>query len=540
MTFRELINNSREKFNALDSNRKMGFVALAVLAVAILTVSIIWGTAPDYQYLFTDLNDTDASMIVQKLKESNTPYKLTKGGTAVMVPEQHVYETRLTLAAQGLPKGGVGQGFSLFDETSFSTSEFVQKINYQRALQNELANTIMSLEEVDFARVHIVLPKESVFIEDEQPAKASIVVKPKPGSRLSNSQVQGIVYLAAKSIRGLESENISIVDIKGRVLFEGRDEESAASFASNHLEVKHNIEHMLESRAQEMLEKIAGPGAAIVKVSADVNMDMVKSVQDNYDPEIQIIRSEELKGSFSGTGDETGGVPGTQSNLPTARGGAIEIPQNANSGNSSVVRNYEIARSQTEIIQSPGDIKRLTISVVVDGTYETAADGNRSFVPRSDDELKRIEDAVKYAVGYSADREDIISVSSMPFAQEDADLLAMAEKAKRNEFITSLIKPLVTLLTVLLILLFVIRPMMKWMSGSVKTVERVPQEQPEIEGEETAQIESEDMAQIEAAAAKSDEMKSAVMGQRKAIENIKESDVDSATAVIKSWLQEKE
>ena len=540
MTFRELINNSREKFNALDSNRKMGFVALAVLAVAILTVSIIWGTAPDYQYLFTDLNDTDASMIVQKLKESNTPYKLTKGGTAVMVPKQHVYETRLNLAAQGLPKGGVGQGFSLFDETSFSTSEFVQKINYQRALQNELANTIMSLEEVDFARVHIVLPKESVFIEDEQPAKASIVVKPKPGSRLSNSQVQGIVYLAAKSIRGLESENISIVDIKGRVLFEGRDEESAASFASNHLEVKHNIEHMLESRAQEMLEKIAGPGAAIVKVSADVNMDMVKSVQDNYDPEIQIIRSEELKGSFSGTGDETGGVPGTQSNLPTARGGAIEIPQNANSGNSSVVRNYEIARSQTEIIQSPGDIKRLTISVVVDGTYETAADGNRSFVPRSDDELKRIEDAVKYAVGYSADREDIISVSSMPFAQEDADLLAMAEKAKRNEFITSLIKPLVTLLTVLLILLFVIRPMMKWMSGSVKTVERVPQEQPEIEGEETAQIESEDMAQIGAAAAKSDEMKSAVMGQRKAIENIKESDVDSATAVIKSWLQEKE
>jgi flagellar M-ring protein FliF len=312
MNIKDYLTQLMSRFTSMSMGQRFGLLAVSGMAIAVIVVSLMWSIAPKYQYLFTDLDDADASLIVQHLKDNRIPYKLTKGGTALMIPEKDVYETRLSLASQGLPKGGMEKGFALFDETGFSTSEFVQKINYQRALQNELANTIMSLEEVDYARVHIAMPKESIFIEDEKPAKASIVIKPRQGQKITPSQVQGVVYLVAKSVRGLDPENISIVDIRGKVLFEGKDKSQAISLANNYLDVKHGIENMLQTRAQDLLEKIVGPASAIVKVSADINMDMVKSIEDSYDPEIQVVRSEELKNEFTGGNNIIGGIAGTQ------------------------------------------------------------------------------------------------------------------------------------------------------------------------------------------------------------------------------------
>ncbi|MGC9324316.1 MAG: flagellar basal-body MS-ring/collar protein FliF [Desulfomonilia bacterium] len=525
------------RFTHMSMGQRFGLLAVLGLVLAVALVTILWSIAPNYQYLFTDLNEQDASMIVQNLKENRIPYKLVKGGSAVMIPEENVYETRLSLAAQGVPKGGLGKGFALFDETGFSTSEFVQKINYQRALQNELANTIMSLEEVEFARVHIALPKETIFIEDEKPAKASIVIKPTPGQNLNSKQVQGIVYLVEKSVRGLEPENISIVDIKGRVLYEGKGSSDAIALASNHLEVKHAIEHVLQTRAQDLLEKIVGPEAAVVKVSADINMDMVKSVQDTFDPEIHVVRSEELRNEYTGGDMIPEGIAGTPSNLPTGRGGPETLPQNSSSGGSDVIRNYEIGRNQIERIYSPGDITRLTVSVVVDGTYEENTEGNRVFIPRQTSELKEIENAVRHAVGFNADRDDIISVSCIPFAQGDSDITALSEKAQKRDLIISLVKPLVLFLVILLLLLFVIRPMLKWVTKSVKVIEKVPEKQKAIQSDDMQEIEAEERPQIEVAA-KSDEMKRMVHGKRKLIEHISKDDMGTATAVVKSWLQE--
>ncbi|HPC47087.1 MAG TPA: flagellar basal-body MS-ring/collar protein FliF, partial [Deltaproteobacteria bacterium] len=244
-----LIKQLPSKFVAMSMAQRVGVLAVAAMAVAVVVVGLMWATAPTYQYLFTGLSEQDASLVVQHLKDSRIPYRLSKGGSAVMIPEKLVYETRLSLAAQGIPKGGVGRGFSLFDETSFSSSEFVQKINYQRALQDELANTIMSLEEVDFARVHIAMPKESIFIEDEKPAKASIVIKTRPGMHMGPSKVQGIVYLVEKSVRGLDPENISIVDIRGRVLYEGKKDSESVALASDRLEFKKAVEVQLQERA---------------------------------------------------------------------------------------------------------------------------------------------------------------------------------------------------------------------------------------------------------------------------------------------------
>jgi len=538
----ESIKRLFQRFTALPMAQRVGILAVVALAVAVVAVTSMWTMAPNFQYLFTDLNETDASLIVQKLKDDRIPYRLVKGGTAVMIPEEKVYEERIALTAQGLPKGGIGKGFSLFDESSFSTTEFVQKINYQRALEDELAKTIMSLEEVDYARVHIAMPKESVFIEDEQPAKASVVIRPKTTRRLNPARVQGIVYLLAKSVRGLEPENISIVDITGKILYEGKQKDDALAIATDRLEARRALENNLETRAQEMLEKIVGPGAAIIKVSADINMDMVKSLKDAYDPDLQVTRSEELKNEFGAPLGGAAGIAGTQANLPTGRGGPSPIPPGAQSGSSSVIRNYEITTTKTEHIQAPGEIRRLSVSVVVDGTYKTDKDGKKTYVPRPAGELKDIENAVKQAVGFNADREDLISVANMQFAQEEMGTEAGAVTKFMDlilENLSTMFKWIVLLVVIVMVLLLVIRPLMKWLTSGVRVVSERAADQRALGGEERRALEGgKELPMIEEAMAKSEEMKSAVLGQRKVIQEIAKADNESATAVVKSWLQE--
>ncbi|HNY66465.1 MAG TPA: flagellar basal-body MS-ring/collar protein FliF [Deltaproteobacteria bacterium] len=538
MSLQDSFNTLSAWFTKTSTVQKLVWLVASGMAVAVLIVSLMWAFEPKYQYLFTNLDEGDASLIVQSLKENRIPYKLTKGGTGIMVPEKNVYETRLSLASKGLPKGGSGEGFALFDQTGFSTSEFVQKINYQRALQNELANTIMSLEQVDYARVHIALPKESVFVEDEKPAKASIVIKPKAGQTIPAGQVQGIVYLVAKSVRGLDPEDISIVDVRGKVLYEGKKDSPAISLANNYLDVKRSMESALQSHAQDLLEKILGPGTSVVKVSADVDMDMVKNVEDNYDPEIHVVRSEELKNASMGGAGAAAGLAGTQSNLPTGRGGPNALPESGGNNQNTVVRNYEIGRNQVERVKSPGKVTRLTVSVVVDGTYKDDGKGGKAFVARSADELKRIEDAVKQSVGFSADREDQFSISCMPFAQESPEVMALAEKEKKMDLIYAFAKPVLFLISTLIILLFVVRPLMRWLVNSFKVVERASQRRQYVTSSESLpELGAEDLPQIEAMV-KGDEAKSLVQGKRKAIEKGSKDDMNTATAVVKSWLQE--
>ena len=538
MNMKEFLTGLKEKLASLSMGQKVGMLSLLGLGVAVFVVTLMWTLAPNYQYLFTDLSDTDASLIVQNLKENRIPYKLTNGGTAVMVPESKVYETRLELAGRGLPKGKGGKGFSLFDETGFSTSEFIQKIDYQRALQDELAKTIMSLDEVDYARVHLVLPKDSVFVEDEKPAKASVVIRPRPGLILSPEHVQGIVYLVAKSVRGLEPENISIIDNTGKVLYEGRTQDNAV-LANNRLEIRRAIESSLEKRSQDMLDKILGPGKAVVKVSADVNMDMVKSVKDTYDPDSKVVRSEQISNESSPQGPSAGGVAGVQANIPTGRGTPSMIAPGNTTSTSNIVRNYEISRNKVELVQSPGEIKRLTVSVIVDGNYKTSKDGKKLFVQRSEEEMKEIEDAVRHAVGFNVDRDDSIAVSCMPFKREVTEVKPASIKDKIMDHIVTIIKIVVFLLVTILVFMFIVRPAMKWMTSPVRVLEGMAEEtRKSIQGEKPGAIEGEERPQIETAVAKSEEMKQAVHGRRKEIEAITKDNMESATAVIRSWLKE--
>jgi len=537
MNMKEFLTGLKEKLASLSMGQKVGILSLLGLGVAVFVVTLMWTLAPNYQYLFTDLSDTDASLIVQNLKENRIPYKLTNGGTAVMVPESKVYETRLELAGKGLPKGKSGKGFSLFDETGFSTSEFIQKIDYQRALQDELAKTIMSLDEVDYARVHLVLPKDSVFVEDEKPAKASVVIRPRPGLILSPEHVQGIVYLVAKSVRGLEPENISIIDNTGKVLYEGRTQDNAV-LANNRLEIRRAIESSLEKRSQDMLDKILGPGKAVIKVSADVNMDMVKSVKDTYDPDSKVVRSEQISNESSPQGPSAGGIAGVQANIPTGRGTPGMIAPGNTTSTSNIVRNYEISRNKVELVQSPGEIKRLTVSVIVDGNYKTSKDGKKLFVQRSEEEMKEIEDAVKHAVGFNVDRDDSIAVSCMPFKREVTEVKPASIKDKIMDHIVTIIKIVVFLLVTILVFMFIVRPAMKWMTSPVRVLEGMAETRKSIQGEEPGAIEGEERPQIETAVAKSEEMKQAVHGRRKEIEAITKDNMESATAVIRSWLKE--
>lgn len=372
-----------------------------------------------YQPLYGNLSAEDAATIVEKLREQKIPFRIEGSGSLVLVPSDKVYDLRLSLASLGLPRGG-GVGFEVFDETDFGTTEFVQKLNYQRALQGELARTIKEFSEVDDARVMIVMPKDSVFIEESKPASASVLLKLR--GKLAKSKVAAVVNLVASAVEDLSPDNITVVDTGGNVLSKRSAEgEQETELADAKLEYKLTYENTLAHQIQSMLERIVGSGKAIVRVAADMNFDQVDLSEEIYDPEAQVIRSRQLTTESSDSSQ--GAENGISSVNPVAAGGGPASVSNqrmekAQKQNETV--NYEISRTLRRTINPVAEIERISVAAVLDGNYtmETDRDGNqtRTYVPRTQEELDQFETIVQNAMGYSADREDQVTVESFPFA----------------------------------------------------------------------------------------------------------------------------
>ncbi len=246
---------------------------------------IYWNSQPEYQVLFSNLSQEDAGEMVAKLKEKKVPFQLSAEGSSILVTKEQVYDTRLSLAAEGLPKGG-GVGFEVFDRTNLGATDFVQKLNYQRALQGELSRTIRQIKEIEHARVHIVTPKESLFVEDQKRPTASVLIKTRSGMRLEASQVEGIVHLVASAVEGLDSGNITVVDTSGKILFKRNDATSIGQMTTNQLEYQRNIEEGLKKKVQGMLEEVLGLNKAIARVSADIDFQQIDITEETFDPEL--------------------------------------------------------------------------------------------------------------------------------------------------------------------------------------------------------------------------------------------------------------
>jgi flagellar M-ring protein FliF len=334
----------RQIWERLTLNQRllMGTIGGAFVLAVVLFMS--WARQPDYTVLYANVAPEDAGEIVDQLQSQGIPHKLSDGGRTILVPSKHVYESRLDLAVQGLPESG-SVGYEIFDRTGLGVTDFVQRLNYQRALEGEIGRSIQSLNEVRSARVHIVLPEESLFVADQKEATASVVLRLR-GS-LSQGQVSGITRLVAASVEGLLPVNVTVVDTFGNLLSRPNEGDSFAAVSSRQHELKTQVEGHLRQKVTTMLEGVLGRGKVVAQIDADLDFERIERTVESYDSDTPAVRSEQrIKGS-----EEEG----------------------AKSEN--ILTNYELSKTLEHIVSPVGGIQKLTAAVLVDGVYEIGEDG---------------------------------------------------------------------------------------------------------------------------------------------------------------------
>ena len=416
----------QELWNRYDNRHKYAFIGVLVaLVIALAGISFWYGSKPDYVPLYTNLETKDAGDVVNSLKESGVPYELLedKRGATILVPATQVHNLRLDLAAAGLPRGN--KGFELFDDSKLGVTEFQNKINYLQALQGELTRTIEHLGSVDKARVHIVLPEDSLYKKNEKPATASILLMLKPDAQLTKPEVKGIVNLVSHSVQGLTPENITIVDEQGNILNKNDDDELEQQNAQNlkalnQIEMTKRVRDHIQQNIQTMLDKTLGEGNAFVRVSVELDFDDKKIDRQTFTPVVDesgIIRSQQdISESYNGESNVPGGPAGVQGNIP----GYVAEERNANAEyeRKESTKNYEVNEENQKIVASPGSIRRLTVAVLVnDEVTELQREG-----------LLR---AVSSAAGINENRGDTISVEPLPFNTDLRD--QRAEEARQEQ-----------------------------------------------------------------------------------------------------------
>jgi len=527
---KEMLQQIFRIFTELSTAQKVVSVSVVTAAVIGMFMLGSGGGQTDYAVLYTSLSEDDAADVVAKLKEMRVPYEITMNGTAIKVPAEKVLDTRLSLAGEGLPRGG-GVGFEIFDRTNLGTTDFVQKLNYQRALQGELARTIRQFQQVKEARVHIATPKDSVFVEDQKPPTASVSLKLRGGARLNKKQIQAIVNLVACSVTGLTEENITVVDTAGRLLFrKSGDEESMLS--ATQFEYQLRLERRLRDKLETMFGEIVGPGKVIARVSSELEFDRVDTVEEVYDPEGQVVRSEQLVNEESlAPGQEPKGIPGVKGELATFAEGGEGSGGGASNQRSNVTRNYEISKTVKNVKEAVGKIKKLSVAIMVDGVYERDVDKdgkvNIVYKPRSEEELQRFRRMAMNAVGFDPERGDRLEVVSMPFAASMAPEPETDNLEKWRALLERLVTPFITLVIVVCLIFFVARPFFKLLSNKQLEEQRQAMLAAQAKQDEKQRDEVED-----------DRLKPVGLTDRERIYRLAQSDPDRAADLVRRWLRE--
>ena len=463
-----------------DLSLRQKIISGVVAAVVLLGFGAMFFliNAPTYKTLYSDLDQKDAAEVVEWLKKEGVPYKIANGGSTVKVPKDRLYDIRLALAGAGLPRSS-GAGFELFDKTNLGTTDFVQKVNYQRALQGELEKTIARFPQVKSVRVHIAIPKDSLFVSQKQEPTASVVLELKRGQELSKVQTKAIVHLVACAVPRLHKENVSIVDTAGNVLYEYNPDTSdpLKAQASLRLSYQRRLEEYFKHKIQTMLDDALGEQKAVVRVSALVDFDQVKTNEDRFDPDTTAVRSEQ-KSEESVKDESQGGVPGVKGGL------ADKLQGNLGEGEAAPLvlkkketTNYEITRIQRQILGSIGSLKRLSVAVMVDGKYVKEKD-KTVYKPRTPEEIAGLEQIVKAAMGFSDERGDEVSVVNVPFSERQAPASVMDRAV---DVFSKFVRPLANLVLALIFIFAVLKPLLN--RFVLKPPEEMePAESPALEG----------------------------------------------------------
>ena len=398
-TLREQVQNVSKRFKTWQI--ALGSVVIVSIVGGLIYLIFSSNAGANYSVLYNDLSAQDAGKVAEKLKESKIPYKLDDGGNTILVPKEQVYETRIQLASEGLPESDM-VGYEIFDNTNLGMSDFVQKLNYRRAMEGELARTINTLEEVKSTRVHIAIPEKALFTEDQKEPTASVTLQLKPGKTISNASILGIQNLIAKSVEGLNPDNVTIVDNRGKIISqESIDKNTIAGLTANQQQLQMQTDQYLTQKVQSMLDNVLGAENSSAKVTSDLNFTQIDKTITDYDPNRQVVRSEQNVSEKSLASD------------------TLKYPPVSSSRDqSNTITNYEIPQTVERIVNEIGNINRITVSVLVNGkTQIMDKNGVKTleYTPRTQEELEQLTLAVKNAVGFDPLRNDQVSVLNVPF-----------------------------------------------------------------------------------------------------------------------------
>ncbi|TKU66621.1 flagellar basal body M-ring protein FliF [Citrobacter sp. wls715] len=540
-----------EWLNRLRANPKIPLIGAGAAAVAIIVAMVLWAKTPDYRTLFSNLSDQDGGAIVTQLTQMNVPYRFTEGSGAIEVPADKVHELRLRLAQQGLPKGGA-VGFELLDQEKFGISQFSEQVNYQRALEGELARTIETLGPVKRARVHLAMPKPSLFVREQKAPSASVTVNLEPGRALDEGQISAVTHLVSSAVAGLPPGNVTLVDQAGHLLTQSNT--SSRDLNDAQLKYASDVEGRVQRRIESILSPIVGNGNVHAQVTAQLDFANKEQTEEKYSPNGDdsqaVLRSRQLNVSEQIGSGAPGGVPGALSNQPApANTAPINTPpanqqnaqnaqnaqtaNNANAGPRSTQRNetsnYEVDRTIRHTKMNVGDVQRLSVAVVVN--YKTLPDGKP--LPLTADQMKQIEDLTREAMGFSEKRGDTLNVVNSPFTASD-DMGGELPFWQQQSFIEQLMvagRWLLVLLVAWILWRKAVRPQLMRRSEEVKAAQEQTRIRQETEEAVEVRLSKDEQTQQRR---NNQRLGAEVMSQR--IREMSDNDPRVVALVIRQWI----
>jgi len=545
--------------NRLRANPKIPIAIAAAAAVAIVVVMMLWAKQPTYKVLFSNLGDQDGGAIVTQLTQMNIPYQFSDNGGALLIPADKVYETRLKLAAAGLPKGGA-VGFELMDQEKFGISQFSEQINYQRALEGELSRTIETLGPVSSARVHLAIPKPSLFVREQKNPSASVTLNLQPGRALDDGQINAIVYMVSSSVSGLPPANVTVVDQSGHLLTQS--DNNGRDLNASQLKYANEVEGRLQRRIESILQPVVGNGNVHAQITAQIDYASREQTDENYQPngspDKAAVRSRQLSTSDQIGATAVGGVPGALSNQPAPAATApVTNPPAANNANGAQnqagnnaqntasntsssgpsnrrrdeTTNYEVDRTITHTQHSAGAVQRLSAAVVVN--YQVGTDGKAK--PLTDDQLKKIDDLVREAMGFSQERGDTLNVVNTPF-NEAADDTGELPFWKQQAFFDQLLNAgrwLLVLIVAWLLWRKMVRPMLRKQQAEkdAAAAAALAASLPQPEGSKPVKLSNDELEKR-----KRSQQRVSVEVQTQRVQELADKDPRIVALVIRQWM----
>ena len=536
-------------FNKLTVIRQLALMVGLAASIAIALAAVLWTSGPEYKPVLSSITDYNADQIVEILSVNNIPFKLDENTGALLVEGDYYHQARLKLAGSGIVSDNI-VGLEIMDQDqSLGTSQFVETTRYRRGLEGELSRTITSLQSVKSARVHLAIPKESVFVRDTRKPSASVFLELYPGRRLDRSQVDAIVNLVASSISQLSDKDVTVVDQRGTLLTE-KDSSSELSIAGKQFEYTRRVEDVLLQRVNNILSPVVGDGRFKAEVSTDIDFTAVEQTDEQYNPDLLALRSEQTLRERRSANGSNNGVPGSLTNQPP---GAVTIPEAADENGAAIggsgsnangqsreetTRNFELDRSISYTKRQQGTVRRLSVAVVVDDIVSIDPESAAIVrTPWSDEELSRLTLLVRDAVGYDPSRGDSVSVINSPFAAPEPPEEIDPVPFYQQSWFLDLLQPALVGMFILLLLLMVVRPILKTL-GEQNKIAVAEDTEAAIFADETDEISDDQVSLVSAEDVSVPGSPEKIERQLNAIRGLIAEEPERVAQVVKQWVLE--